>query len=97
MTLPTLPTLRAREAHALSLSDRAKALRGAAVALTTAIENARPPEEIARRLAEYEAAESAILTAEEREAVAWCGRVWWMPGTKARVVKLLGALERLGG
>jgi len=67
------------------------------VALTAAIENALPPETIARRLAEYEAAEAAILTAEEREAVAWCGRGWWMPGTKARVVKLLGALARLGG
>jgi hypothetical protein len=97
MTLPTLDTLRAREAHALGLRDRASALRGACVALASAIENARPPEEIARRLTEYEAAESAILTAEEREAVAWCARVWWLPGTKARVAALLGALGRLAG
>jgi hypothetical protein len=95
--MPTPATLRAREAHALALADRAKTLRGACVALTAAVENARPPEEIDRRLAEYEAAEAGILTPAEREAMAWCGRVWWLPGTKARVSALLGAIARLGG
>lgn len=95
--MPTPATLRAREAHALALADRAKTLRGACVALTTAIENARPPEEIARRLAEYEAAEAGILTPDERAAMAWAGRVSWMPWTGPRVRALLGALARLGG
>jgi hypothetical protein len=95
--MPTPATLRAREAHALALTDRAKTLRGACVALTTAIENARPAEEIARRLAEYEAAEAGILTPAERAAMAWAGRVWWLPGTGPRVRALLGALARLAG